>query len=69
VPYSKSTTKQNVKNAKRTNQKRPRSNPMAQMVTYSPAEVNGGERRAKLPIEGQGEAAIVSQPCACPCSI
>ena len=39
------------------------------MVTYSPTEVNEGEWTAKVPIEPPGEAAILSQPCACLCSI
>src|SRR5688572_568309 len=43
VPYSKSTTKQKVKNRKRTSQNSPRSSDMASMVTYWPSEVNEGE--------------------------
>ena len=61
VPYSKSTTKQNVKNTKRTNQKRPRIKAMVWMVPYSPAEVN---EAPNFRFERPGETAILFQQCA-----
>ena len=55
VPYSNSTTKQKVKNTNRTSQKRPRSNPMGLMVTYSPAEVNEAEEAPNFPLNARAK--------------
>src|ERR1700732_1899949 len=62
VPYSKRTTKQNVKKTKRANQNRPRSNDIAQIVEQHKCQVNA-RVLVKVRIEPRGETAKLFAPC------